>query len=122
MLCPTSAGTASGGAWHKGFRGLTAENGRAKKREYLDEITRGVHVRTYLFQVELRQEADGRWSVWIAALPGLTSWGHTKEEALRNIHDAAEAYIEDMLEAGERIPVEAGKIDVIERPAIAVTV
>jgi len=42
----------------------------------------------------------------VPALPGLTSWGHTKEEALRNIHDAAESYVEDMLEAGESIPIE----------------
>lgn len=79
-------------------------------------------MRTYVFQVELQQEGDGRWSVWIPALPGLASWGHTKEEALRNIQDAAEAYIEDMLEAGESVPVEAGKIDVLERPAVAVTI
>jgi predicted RNase H-like HicB family nuclease len=79
-------------------------------------------VKTYLFRVELEQEKDGRWSVWIPGLSGLTSWGHTKEEALRNIQDAAEAYVEDMIEAGESIPVEAGKIDVIEKPAVAVTV
>lgn len=79
-------------------------------------------MKTYLFQVELQQEQDGRWSVWIPALVGLTSWGHTKEEALRNIQDAAEAYVEDMVEAGDQIPLEAGKIELIERPAVAVTV
>jgi predicted RNase H-like HicB family nuclease len=55
-------------------------------------------------------------------MPGLASWGHTREEALRNIQDAAEAYVEDMMEAGESIPLEAGKIDVIERAAVAVTI
>jgi predicted RNase H-like HicB family nuclease len=79
-------------------------------------------VKTYLFQVELQQEEDGRWSVWIPGMPGLATWGHTREEALRNIQDAAEAYLEDMLEAGESIPLEAGRIDVIERPAVAVTI
>ncbi|NJD67471.1 MAG: hypothetical protein C3F12_13870 [Candidatus Methylomirabilota bacterium] len=79
-------------------------------------------MKTYLFQVELQQEADGRWSVWIPALKGLASWGHTKEEALRNIQDAAEAYVEDLVEAGETIPLEAGKVELIERPAVAVTV
>jgi len=81
-----------------------------------------MRVKTYLFRVELQEEKDGRWSVWISTLPGLTSWGHTREEALRNIQDAAEAYVEDMIEAGETIPVEAGKVDVIDRPAVAVTV
>ena len=64
----------------------------------------GMHVKTYLFRVELQEEKDGRWSVWIPTLPGLTSWGHTKGEALRNIQDAAEAYVEDMIEAGEPVP------------------
>ena len=79
-------------------------------------------MKTYLFQVELHQEEDGRWSVWIPGMTGLTSWGHTREEALRNIQDAAEAYVADMLEAGESIPVEGGRIDVIESPAVAVTI
>lgn len=79
-------------------------------------------MKTYLFRVEFQEEEDGRWSVWVPGLPGLTSWGHTREEALRNIQDAAEAYVEDMVETGESIPVETGKIDVIDRPAVAVTV
>jgi predicted RNase H-like HicB family nuclease len=79
-------------------------------------------VKTYLFRVEVQEEEDGRWSVWVPGLPGLTSWGHTREEALRNIQDAAEAYVEDMVETGESIPVETGKIDVFDRPAVAVTV
>ena len=79
-------------------------------------------MRTYVFPLQLQEETDGRWSVWVPALPGLTSWGHTEAEALRNIHDAAEAYVEDMIEAGEAIPVAAGKIEVIDNPAVAVTV
>lgn len=67
------------------------------------------------------QEEDGRWSVWAPGMPGLTTWGYTKEEALRNTQDAVEAYLEDMIEAGESIPVEAGKIKVIDNPAVAVT-
>ena len=79
-------------------------------------------MKTYLFQVALQREGEGRWSVWIPTLPGLASWGHTKEEALRNIQDAAEAYVEDMIEAGEPIPLQAGKVDVLDSPAVAVTV
>jgi predicted RNase H-like HicB family nuclease len=78
-------------------------------------------VKTYVLRVELRQQEDGRWSVWAPGFSGLASWGHTREEALRNIQDAAEAYLEDMIEAGESIPVEAGKIEVIDNPAVAVT-
>jgi len=79
-------------------------------------------VKTYLFRVTLQEEGDGRWSVWVRGMPGLTSWGHTKEDALRNIQDAAEAYVEDMIEAGESVPVEAGKVEVIDEPAVAVTI
>ncbi len=78
-------------------------------------------MKTYVLRVELRQEDDGRWSVWAPSFPGLASWGHTRDEALRNIQDAAEAYLEDMIEAGEPIPIEAGKIEVIDNPAVAVT-
>ncbi len=72
--------------------------------------------------MELEQEEDGRWSVRIPGMPGLTSWGHTREEALRNIQDAAVAYVADMLEAGESIPVDGGSTDVMESPAVAVTI
>lgn len=79
-------------------------------------------MKTYVFSVELKEEADGRWSVWVPGFPGLTSWGHTKEEALRNIQDAAEAYLEDLFEAGGSLPSGAGKVEVLEKPAVAVTV
>jgi hypothetical protein len=35
---------------------------------------------TYLFQAEVEQEDDGRWSAWIEALLGCATWGATKEE------------------------------------------
>jgi len=40
-------------------------------------------------------------------LPGLArrhTWGHAPEEALVNIREAAELYVEDLIEAGEAIP------------------
>ena len=38
---------------------------------------------SYVFQVELAHEDDGRWSTWIDVLPGCAAWGYTKEEALQ---------------------------------------
>jgi predicted RNase H-like HicB family nuclease len=58
-------------------------------------------MKTYIFEVELHREEDGRWSSWIEAIPGCAAWGYNREEALVAIKDAAEAYVEDMLDAGE---------------------
>jgi predicted RNase H-like HicB family nuclease len=57
-------------------------------------------VKSYIFRVELVEEDDGRWSAGVSALPGCATWGHTREEALRNIRDAVEAYVRDMQKAG----------------------
>jgi len=64
-------------------------------------------LKTYIFKVELQEEEDGRWSVWIPVLSGCTSWGNSKEEAMRNIQEAVHAYVEDMIDAGEPLPAEA---------------
>jgi predicted RNase H-like HicB family nuclease len=78
-------------------------------------------VKSYVFRVELVEEDDGRWSAGVPALPGCATWGHTPEEALHNIHDAVEAYIRDLRNAGEDIPKNA-TTQVIEEPVVAVTV
>ena len=55
-------------------------------------------------KVELERDDYGRWSAWIEELPGCAAWGYTQEEALDCLEDAATAYIEDMVEAGEAVP------------------
>jgi len=76
-------------------------------------------MKTYIFHTSIEQDEDGRWSAWIAALPGCTAWGYTKEEALGAIKDAADAHVADMLEAGEELPKEG--VEVVE-DVVAVTV
>ena len=39
---------------------------------------------------------------------GAATWGHTKEEALKNIQEVAQMVIEALLEDGESLPVKAG--------------
>ena len=39
------------------------------------------------------------------ALKGCHSWGRSYEEALSNIREAIDLYVQDLLEAGEAIPV-----------------
>ena len=52
-------------------------------------------------KAQLEQDEDGRWSAWIDALPGCAAWGYSQVEALAALQDATEAYIEDMVDAGE---------------------
>ena len=76
-------------------------------------------MQSYVVQVELAHEDDGRWSTWIDVLPGCAAWGYTKEEALQAIQDAAEAYIKDMIEAGETLPSQG--VVIVEAPVVTVT-
>ena len=59
--------------------------------------------------VVLEQESDGGYIASVPALPGCVSQGDTRAEALANIREAIELYIEDCRAAGDPIPTEAGK-------------
>lgn len=75
-------------------------------------------MKSYIFRAKVQEEDDGRWSACIDALPGCAAWGHTKEQALAALEDAAELYIQDMLEAGEELPKEG--VEIVEAPVVAV--
>jgi len=78
-------------------------------------------MKTFVLRVVLKEEEDGRWSASIPALPGCSSWGYSQQEALQNIKDAAEIYLEDMIDAGEELPQPSDEIKLIEEPAVAVS-
>lgn len=61
---------------------------------------------TYKIRVRLEPDEEG-FHAWVPALPGCHSWGRTKEEALANIKEAAELYLESMIAHGEPIPLES---------------
>ena len=67
---------------------------------------------TYTFKVSMQQEDDGRWSAWIDSLPGCSTWGYTRDDALQSLEDAAHLVVEDMVECGEEVPVEV--IDTVQ--------
>ncbi len=50
-----------------------------------------ITVKSYVFQAELEQEDDGRWSAWIDPLPDCATWRYGKEEALEAWKEAAQA-------------------------------
>jgi predicted RNase H-like HicB family nuclease len=76
---------------------------------------------TYILPVEIEEEADGRWSAEVSALPGCAVWAYSKEEVLKAIKEAAHAYIETLIEQRLAIPG-AKEIEVKEAPVVSVIV
>jgi len=60
------------------------------------------------YTVILEPADEGGYTVTVPALPGCSTEGETFEEALGNIKEAAELYLEDMKES--EIPEEAASI------------
>jgi len=79
-------------------------------------------MKTYVFRVVIEPDEDV-FTAYCPALKGCVTWGKTETEALKNIRDAVEAYIEDMIKAGDTIPEDVpGEIQVLSTPAVSVTV
>ena len=55
-------------------------------------------------QVIIRPGEDGYWVAECPSLPGCISQGKTKEEAIANIKEAIEVYIEALEEDGLPVP------------------
>ena len=55
-------------------------------------------------QVIIEAEEEGGYHVYCPSLPGCHSQGETIDEALANIKEAIELYIEDVIENGESVP------------------
>jgi len=54
--------------------------------------------------VHLEQDEDGAWISTCPSLPGCVSQGRSRSEALVNITEAIELYLESLEEHGEAIP------------------
>jgi antitoxin HicB len=61
------------------------------------------------YTVVLEREEDDGYVVSVPALPGCVSQGNTRTEALKNIREAIELYVEDCRDAGDPVPTEAGR-------------
>ena len=61
------------------------------------------------YTVVLEQEPDGGFVASVPALPGCVSQGDSRAEALANIREAIELYLDDCRDGGDPIPVEAGR-------------
>jgi predicted RNase H-like HicB family nuclease len=58
------------------------------------------------YTVILEREADGGYVASVPLLPGCISQGDTREEALANIREAIELYLEDCRAEGDPVPEE----------------
>jgi predicted RNase H-like HicB family nuclease len=68
--------------------------------------------RTRTYTVILEAEAEGGYHAFCPTLRGCHSQGDTLEEALTNIREAIELYLDSLRAHGERIPSE----DVLIKP------
>jgi predicted RNase H-like HicB family nuclease len=56
------------------------------------------------YRVIIEQDEDGVFVAEVPALPGCISQGQTRAEALNNIHEAIEAYLESLKARNEPVP------------------
>lgn len=82
------------------------------------------YMKTYAFKVVVEPDEDR----WFASCPtlekyGAATWGYTKEEALKHIHEVVEMVIEELVEDGEPIPESPHEdVAVFHESRVAVTV
>jgi predicted RNase H-like HicB family nuclease len=63
----------------------------------------------------LYQDEDGVWIATVPSLPGCVSDGATIDEALRNVDEAVEGYIESLQAHGDPVPQEPGGMIMVRR-------
>ena len=68
-------------------------------------------------QIIMYPGEDGQWVVEVPSLPGCISQGITKEEALSNIQEAIEGYIENLKANNKPVPEEHFEGQIFVLPA-----
>ena len=61
---------------------------------------------TIILQAEADPDFEGYYNASVPALPGCFSYGATRQEALHNVKEAIELYLEELEASGESIPEE----------------
>ena len=75
---------------------------------------------TYVFKIVVEPDED----VWHAYAPallkqGASTWGNTKEEALKHINEVVHMIVAELIEDGESVPED---VQVSQEPLVSVTV
>ena len=79
-------------------------------------------MKTYIFRVELEPDEEG-WRAFYPPLEeiGASTWGSTREQAIRNIQEVLGMILEEFLEEGRPVPVVEG-MEALEETLVAVSV
>jgi predicted RNase H-like HicB family nuclease len=56
------------------------------------------------YRTLLEQDEDGKFTATVPELPGCISCGSTRDEALKNVKEAIQAYIESLQKHNEPVP------------------
>ena len=77
-------------------------------------------MKSYVIPIVVEPDED-KWSAYVPLLEsrGAVTWGHTQEEAIRNIREVAQMVIEDLIADGESLPP---NIETLNEPAITVNI
>ena len=78
-------------------------------------------MQTYLFNVSLEPDEDG-WRAFYAPLEhlGASTWGATKDEAVRHISEVLSLILEELAEEGQDIPATEG-LSVAQGTVVSIT-
>ena len=79
-------------------------------------------MKTYIFKIELEPDAEG-WRAFYSAWEsiGASTWGCTREEAVKNIQEVLSMILEEFSEEGKPVPA-TDKMTVSETTLVAVSV
>ena len=64
------------------------------------------------FNITLDRDEDGVWIAECPSIPGCVSQGHTKDEALDNVHETIALCLEVRAEKGLPLTIETHQIEV----------
>ncbi|POY35577.1 antitoxin HicB [Solitalea longa] len=68
-------------------------------------------MKSLTYRILLNKEQEGGYTVTAPTLPGCISYGETIDEAIENVKEAIELYIEALKESGETIPTEENTLE-----------
>ena len=63
--------------------------------------------------IEIEQEDDGRWLAEVPGLPGVLTYGQTRQEAIERVQVLTLRVLADRLEHGEAVPQMSGVFAVV---------